>query len=368
MRLSINGDIIPKTKFAYPYRILLSGASGSGKTYLAGKILERTDLFERRAKRVIYFYPCFIKNRPVNWENTLKIPVSYRIGIPTQEDIDEMEPDTTIVIDDNYDGAVASTAVDHLFRVSSGKQMINVMIMTQNNFTSGKFTRDIRNQCNITILLRNYVDTRINKRVCQQLGLTKALEAAEGDTQFDEYPYFLIDQSPRAFASSYRLYTNIFSDFPVAYSVDGMKGYIVNESDFQRFFEIQEKSRKFEAIVKDEDEIKKDCAEIQKTRKRTYKEEIDSFTDDSSSSTGSEIETKRKQRQRTKKKGSRKSKKEQRKRKSKKSRRVSSSSSSSSISTSSETESDDEQIKRSVRKRRKSPIVYGENSGFSSSE
>jgi len=87
-------------------------ASGSGKTYLAGKILERTDLFERRAKRVIYCYPCFIKNRPVNWENTLKIPVSYRIGILTQEDIDEMEPHTTIVIDDNYDGAVASTAVD----------------------------------------------------------------------------------------------------------------------------------------------------------------------------------------------------------------------------------------------------------------
>jgi hypothetical protein len=114
--------------------------------------------------------------------------------------------------------------------------VINVMIMTQNNLTSGKFTRDIRNQFNITILLRNYVDTRINKRVCQQLGLTKALEAAEGDTQFDEYPYFPIDQSPRAFASSYRLYINIFSDFPVAYTVDGMKGYIVNESDFQLFF------------------------------------------------------------------------------------------------------------------------------------
>ena len=62
MNLSVNGDIIPKTKFAYPYRILLSGASGSGKTYLAGKILDRTDLFERRAKRVIFFYQCFKKN------------------------------------------------------------------------------------------------------------------------------------------------------------------------------------------------------------------------------------------------------------------------------------------------------------------
>ena len=111
---------------------------------------------------MIYSYPCFIKNRPVNWEESLSIPVSYRVGIPSKEEIDEMEPHTTIVIDDNYDNAVGSPAIDHLFRVTSSKQMLNVMIMTQNNFSSGKFPRDTRNQRNITVLLRNYMDTRIN--------------------------------------------------------------------------------------------------------------------------------------------------------------------------------------------------------------
>ena len=37
MKISVSGEIIPKTKFAYPYRILLSGASGSGKHILLEK-------------------------------------------------------------------------------------------------------------------------------------------------------------------------------------------------------------------------------------------------------------------------------------------------------------------------------------------
>ena len=358
MKITVNGEIIPKTKFAYPYRILLSGASGSGKTYLAGKILEKEDLFQRKAKRVIYYYPCFIKNRPVSWEDSLSIPVSFRVGIPSQEEIDEMEPDTTIVIDDNYDSAVGSSAIDHLFRVTSGKQMLNVMIMTQNNFSSGKYTRDIRNQCNITVLLRNYVDTRINKRVCNQLGLSKALAAAEADTQFDEYPYFLIDQSPRAFASSYRLYTDIMSEYPVAYSVDGMKGFVLNENDFQRYFEIKEKARKFEATSKDEDEIKKGCSRIEQDKKYNQ-EEFDSFTDDSTDS--SESSTSKHTRKRLSNK--RKLVKKEQISKRKKRRRVSTESSSAT-----ESEDDRGESERDLRKRKKRSVVFSENSGFSSSE
>ena len=150
MKVTVNGEIIPKTEFAYPYRILLSGASGSGKTYLAGKILEKEDLFQRKAKRVIYYYPCFIKNRPVSWEDSLSIPVSFRVGIPSQEEIDEMEPDTTIVIDDNYDSAVGSSAINQLFRVTSEKQILNVMIMAQNNFSSGKFSNQEIFAINVT--------------------------------------------------------------------------------------------------------------------------------------------------------------------------------------------------------------------------
>ena len=382
MKLSIHGEIIPKIEFAYPYRILLSGASGSGKTYLAGKILARPDLFEKSAKRIIYYYPCFIKNRPVKWEEELSTPVSYRIGIPTQEDIDEMQPHTTIVIDDSYDEAVESKAIDHLFRVTSGKNLLNVILMTQNNFAAGKHNRDIKNQCNLSILCRNYIDTRINKRVCQQLGLTKALAAAEADTQFEQYPYFLIDQSPRAFASSYRFYTDIFSEYPVAYSVEGMKGYVINASDFQRFSEVKESARKFEAILKDEDTIKKEFREAQKNGIREKGEEFDSFTDDSSSP---ELETVSKVREKTRVRRKRKS-PEKTTRKNKRRREASPSSESenrseSSSSSSSSDESTDDgksrrksrkkyrrSTSRNVRKRQKHSVVLSENSGFSSSE
>ena len=128
----ITGETIPDMKFAYPFRILLSGSSGAGKTYIAKQILINRHLFQKKTKRVVYFYPCYLDQKPVNWDEDLGIPITYRVGIPSQDDIDVMLPHTTIVLDDTYDEAIQSTAIDHLFRVNSGKKFLNVLIMISN--------------------------------------------------------------------------------------------------------------------------------------------------------------------------------------------------------------------------------------------
>jgi hypothetical protein len=107
-----------------------------------------------------------------------------------------MPEHTVIVIDDNYDAAIKSEAIDHLFRVTSGKHMLNVVIMTQNNFTQGKFGRDIRNNCNFTALFRNYCDASINKKVCSMLGLSKAFQASSLTQKTESHPYFFYRSIP----------------------------------------------------------------------------------------------------------------------------------------------------------------------------
>ena len=263
MTRSLKGRIIPETKFSFPFRMILAGSSQSGKTYFAGKLLSE-DLFTERVSNVIYFYPCYLTDAPVDWDQTLNIPVTYQVGLPTKEELAALPERTCVVIDDSFDEAVKSSAIDHLFRVISGKRNISVIIMTQNNFTKGKYGREIRNSCNYSVLFRNCCDTSINENIARMAGLGRAYAAAKQDIDGVKYPYIFIDQSQQGQLSKYRLYTNIFDRFMETWSVDGMKGYVIGANDFNNIFRvIFEEKGSFTA-----DEDKKIC-ETKVTRENT---------------------------------------------------------------------------------------------------
>ena len=77
MPLSVKGDIINEAKFCFPWRMILSGSSESGKTRFARDLLQRQDLFSDKVTSIVYHYPCFIDETPVGWHNEIGIPVSY---------------------------------------------------------------------------------------------------------------------------------------------------------------------------------------------------------------------------------------------------------------------------------------------------
>ena len=387
MSTIINGEILPDMRFAYPYRILLSGSSGAGKTYLAKQVLQHRDIFQKKTKRVVYFYPCFLEEKPVQWDD-IGIPVSYRVGLPSQEEIDEIPAHSTIVLDDLYEEAIQSQAIDHLFRVTSGKRNLNVMIMTQNNYAQGKYGRNIKLNCNATFLCRNCLDGTVNKRACSQAGLLKAYKRASEENKSKQYPYMFLDQSPRGHASSYRLYTDIFSKYPVVFSVSGMKACIVPYNDFKQNFNIIDRDNTFEAVEKKHEKKNSECKTIETTRVKS-KIRCDSFTEDSSES---EVERSRSRKRSKKSKVNKKSKKKAKKRrrhstsseassenissdevnsKSKQNKRRSLSTSSESAATSnrsSEEVSSGGSDSSPVRKRGKRSSVLSESSGVSQEE
>lgn len=297
MSLSISGDISDDHRLPYPFRSIFSGSSQSGKTFIAGLLCENFHLFEKTPKQIVYYYPRFLKEKPIAWDQSdkLKIPIHFGLGLPNQDDIDDLDDHTLIVLDDLYDKAVNSEAIDHLFRVTSGKRNLSVMIMTQNSYSQGRYARDIRNSCNMQVLLRNCLDTTINLRVCRSVGLTEAYKSAEEDSKYDKYPYFLINLSPKAHRSNYRMFTDLLSKFPICWSVSGMKCYIISENDFRRFFEVHEKYTTklptFTATIKNETQIKKG---LKKEEKKVEQETVKSiprkrkFSSSDSSSSESE--------------------------------------------------------------------------------
>ena len=250
MTRAVKGQIIDK-KFSFPFRMILAGSSGAGKTYFAGQLL-KNNFFEENISSVHYYFPCYLTEAPVNWHKTLCKPVSYHVGLPTKSDLMLLERNSCVVIDDSFDEALKSSAIDHLFRVISGKRNICVMIMTQNNFSKGKYGREIRNSCNFSVLFRNCCDVSINENIARMAGMKKAYDSAYIDLQGQKYPYMLLDQSQKGQLSPYRLYTNIFDRFPVCYSVDGMKAYVIGAQDFELFFDIFTEKDKFSANERSE--------------------------------------------------------------------------------------------------------------------
>ena len=227
--------------------MILAGSSGAGKTHFAGELLKRTDLFEDTVSTVHYYFPCYLPEAPVTWHKTLNIPVSYHVGLPTKTDLMQLERNSCVVIDDSFDEALKSSAIDHLFRVISGKRNICVMIMSQNNFSKGKYGREIRNSCNFSVLFRNCCDVSINENIARMAGMKKAYDSAYLDLQGQKYPYMLLDQSQKGQLSPFRLHTNIFDRFPISYSVDGMKAYVIGAQDFELFFNVFSNKDKFTA-------------------------------------------------------------------------------------------------------------------------
>ena len=72
------------------------------------------------------------------------------------------------------------------------------------------------------------------------------------------YPYLFIDQTQHGHVTRYRLFTEIFEPYHIAFSIDGMKGYIVNEKDFLANFNILYKTGiNVVATVKNENEKRK---------------------------------------------------------------------------------------------------------------
>ena len=59
MPITTNAIKKEKTDFISPFRMILSGSSGAGKTHFAGELL-KNKLFENDIEHVYYYHPCWM--------------------------------------------------------------------------------------------------------------------------------------------------------------------------------------------------------------------------------------------------------------------------------------------------------------------
>ena len=227
-----------KPDFPNIWRVFISGCSSAGKTFFAKKLLD-SSLFE--FSRIYYHHPDFHETKPVDWDNG---NIIFIAGVPTLEELLDIPERSCIILDDLFEECKNSKVIDYLFRVLSGKRKLHVFIMTQRYFSNGLYTLNIRNSCNIHILMRN-ADELTNMRVARSLNLKDEVKLADELTQNELFPYIFINKSNQARVNGLQVCVDLFSRYRKFIMKSGVY-YLLNERDFKTYFNTLDESTAIE--------------------------------------------------------------------------------------------------------------------------
>ena len=142
---TITGDLIKHDyKIVTPFRMLVSGSSGTGKTTFIEHLL-KSNRIDKQFSTVYYCYPYTLGEPPVDWHETLDCNVQYLTHLPTLQFFDTVEPDSLLILDDLWTETCKSKDLVSAFKVYSRKKKVSIIIVTQSYFSGGDEGREIRN-------------------------------------------------------------------------------------------------------------------------------------------------------------------------------------------------------------------------------
>lgn len=212
---TIQGRIIKNIKFHHPASIMISGSTGTGKTFMTEKLIT-SQLFSKKIRHVFYFGAT--GNCNIDWDKN--IPESIRVhmqeGLPSTKDFLNVPKRSLIVIDDQFSEAIESEAVARAFKVYRRNKKFSLILISQNVYEKGKHAKTIRNNTEIFILFKNYGDREQNKILAKQLGMKKRYEQCMKDfsrTTDDKHSYCILNASLHCEDDDLRCITGINNEF-----------------------------------------------------------------------------------------------------------------------------------------------------------
>ena len=126
-----------------PFRMLISGSSGTGKTTFIENLL----LSERIPKfsTIYYCYPFELGDPPVDWDKKLPFNVEFITDLPDLKFFDTVESHSLLVLDDLWAETCKSLDLVKAFKVFSRKKNVSIIVVSQSYFSGSHEGREIRN-------------------------------------------------------------------------------------------------------------------------------------------------------------------------------------------------------------------------------
>lgn len=188
-------------KLVHPSTSLISGPTGSGKTFFVKKLIDNKFLHPMPST-IIY---CYGSYQPLF--DTMK-NVHFEEGLPSNIGILK---NTLIIIDDLMSELSNDVRLSKLFTKGSHHRNLSIVFITQNLFHQGKEMRNINLNAHYMVLYKNPRDKSQVMHLARQMfsGKTKAFQEIFNDATFLPYSYLLIDLRPETLERM-RLRTGIF--------------------------------------------------------------------------------------------------------------------------------------------------------------
>lgn len=187
----------PIVPFVAGSPIMVSGPTGSGKTYWTNKLLS-ANMFTQPVASVLYCYGVY---QP--FYDTMNIKnLTFHEGVPNAETVKEMYDGKfhIIVLDDLMEYIIKSVDTQSLFTKFCHHYNMTAIFLTQNVFAQGPCARTISLNTHILVLFANKRDESQCLYLGRQLypGNVKAFVEAYNDATSEQFGYLVVDCDPKS--------------------------------------------------------------------------------------------------------------------------------------------------------------------------
>ena len=278
----VEGLEVESPKLQKPFRLIVAGGSGSGKSWFVKKLVEENH-FQSSFDEITYVYPDYLDECPTDYNTEQSVQCIQ--GLPDRNTLGSMKPNSLIILDDLMLEASKCDDIARLFTVIARKRNISVILIVQNIYQQGKQFRNIRLSATGIALFKFYAGVDSNYRILRDVGLSSFLPRRLMEEVYSKrYNYIYLDLHPNRHNDFSSIRGNIFNEFSRIYYK--MEYVAISKADFAKYFKIIEaKKGKVKAI--------KNGVEIKKKSKRRRKEKSPSPPpmETSSGSTTSDTES-----------------------------------------------------------------------------
>ena len=187
----------PLVPFQAGSPIMISGPTGSGKTYFTHRLLIN-NMFTEPLSSVLYCYGVY-----QNYFDEMNIPnLEFHEGLPNLEKVQSLKDGNfhVIVLDDLMEYIIKSVETQNLFTKYCHHYNISAIFLTQNIFAQGPCSRTININTHILIVFANKRDEsqafNLGKQLypCSSKGFMEVYQDATSEV----YGYLVIDCDPKS--------------------------------------------------------------------------------------------------------------------------------------------------------------------------
>ena len=259
----ITAHEVPDSKLEKPFRLIVGGGSGSGKTEFVKKLVNESH-FSSPFDKIVYCYPDYLCDVPAEFDQI----VEYQPGLCELAYFAALPKNSLIILDDMMSECGGSDAIMKLFSVVGRKRNLSIIFIVQNIYDKTKQFRNIRLNATGFVLFKFYAATDVTRRILRDIGCDELISKRQVEKLYAQnFAYIFIDVHPERHSEFCTVRSNIFeNNYTLFYK---MEYVAIPKSEFIKHFKVLEAKKGTIKAVKNEITIRKSGKSKKRKREPT---------------------------------------------------------------------------------------------------